>query len=197
MYYSMFPSGDEEGNLMALTAPMAVRKKKFHIGKKLSRDTSLQERFQVPLEPVRLTIKPGRENAPLPSFLSQPLPVMSKALLEVLEEAGVSNIDAYKAEIYNSDEQLVSDQYVIANIIGLVAAADLEKSKYDEDQPNKIIAMSFDALSIDAAKAHGFLMFRLAESPTTIVLHESVKEAIEEANIPYLTVAATEDIAVL
>ena len=57
--------------------------------------------------------------------------------------------------------------------------------------------MSFDSLAIDEAKAKGQLMFRLAESLSTILVHESVKKALEHAQIPLIEFYEPEHFAAL
>lgn len=49
------------------------------------------------------------------------------------------------------------------------------------------MSADIDSLVVDPAKADGALMFRLAESVNTILLHESVCDAIEAAGIDTLT----------
>lgn len=200
MYYTIGADTDENGLMVGFTiADDDVEDIELDEGKKLyprSHPTA-KDREKEPEEPIRLEIKAGREKAPLPSFLSQPFPVMSKQLLDVVRAAGVNNIDAYKAEFYYADGTLVVGEYFVINVIGVVAAADMNKSVYDPNQPDKLIAMSFDSLTIDQSKTYSFLMFRLAENIVKIILHEQVKEAIEKANIPYINLYKTEDIAIL
>jgi hypothetical protein len=76
--------------------------------------------------------------------------------------------------------------YKAINIIGLVAAADLSKSKYHAPSGTPLIDTDFDSLAIDESKARGLLMFRLAESVNAIVVHESVRAHIEKHNIPHI-----------
>ena len=45
----------------------------------------------------------------------------------------------------------------------------------------------FDTLTIDAKKAGGILLFRLAESENAIVVHERVKKGVQAAGIPGMT----------
>src|SRR3954469_19463154 len=103
MYYVLAPAEDEEGRLMGLTYEPDHRARSFVRGQRLVADETLQVWERPPQEPIRLTIKPDREDAPLPSFLSQPVPLMSKQLFATLSAAGVDNIDVYRAEIYFKD----------------------------------------------------------------------------------------------
>jgi hypothetical protein len=134
-----------------------------------------------PSEPIRLTIKKGREDAPLPTFLREPVPLMNNRLLSVLRSAGVDNFDVYRAELHYEDGALASDAYYVFNLIGLVQAADLDKP----------------AFAVDPRAARGLLMFRLAENVSTILVHEKIKRAIEAAHLPLIRVLKTEDVAML
>jgi len=197
MFYIIDAAGDSDGNMIGFTFDdSALRRVEFQEGKKLSSDENVSTSKRAPIVPIRLNIKEGRENAPLPSFMSQPAPIMSKELLETVRAAGVNNIDAHKAELYYADGKLASNEYFIINVIGVVEAADLSKSVYDEDQEDSLISMGFDSLSIDKDKTFGFLMFRLAENIVEIVINEQVKEAIEKAKTPYIRISKTENVAI-
>jgi hypothetical protein len=197
MYYFLFPDTDESGNMMGLEYRPDHRARSFVDGRKLVSEPSLQPWRQPPQEPVRLRIKQGREDAPFPTFLREPVPLMSKALYEIIRSAGVDNIDVYRAELYYSDGRLASDQYYVFNLLGLVKAVDLSRSKFDRGQPDRLISMGFDSVVIDRSAAGDFLMFRLAENVTTIVIHERVKRAIEKAGVPLLRADPTENVALL
>ncbi len=82
-------------------------------------------------------------------------------------------------------------------MVGVITAADLANSKFDPEQPENMISMGFDSLAIDSDKTKGALMFRLAESITTILVHEQVVKAVEAAGIPLVRFFKTEDIAIL
>jgi hypothetical protein len=69
--------------------------------------------------------------------------------------------------------------YMAVNIIGVVAAADLGQSVYEDPWGQGQIDMDFDSLVIDPKKAGGGKLFRLAECVSGIVIHRSVKEYLE------------------
>ena len=119
-------------------------------------------------------IKEGRENSPMPNFLEEPLTLMSKKLFGVLRQAGVDNIDVYRTVLYYPDGRVASEDLLAFNLIGKVAAADLDKSIYDKEQPDSFIAMTFDKLEVKDALPQSLLMFRMAESVTTILVHEKI-----------------------
>src|SRR5205814_1623569 len=51
-----------------------------------------------PAQPIEVEIDPDFLGA-IPEFTDEPLPLMSKRLLKGLQDAGVSNLDVYSAEI--------------------------------------------------------------------------------------------------
>lgn len=152
----------------------------------------LGRRFEPPMpEPVRATVK-MRKKSVLTELVKVPLPLMSARLHRVLQEAGVSNLDVYRAEIKDEDSGQIHADHLAFNIIGVIAAADLAKSIYvAPDGP--MVSVDFDSLAIDAARARGALMFRLAESVSGIVVHESVRKAVEAAGIDGLSFTVPAD----
>jgi len=54
-------------------------------------------------------------------------------------------------------------------------------------------AMNINSLTIDESKTRGALMFRLAEAVNGIVVHKSVKNAIEAAGVDTLTFIPPEE----
>lgn len=66
------------------------------------------------------------------------------------------------------------------NILGLVAAADMQKSIATVHDGIPLIDVDFDELVIDEKKTKGIKMFRLAESTNAILVHESLRDALIE-----------------
>jgi Immunity protein family (Imm11) len=197
MYYALSPTADKDGDMMALIWKPDTRGRTWITGAKYNSDAATPPHKRPPPEPVQLTIDKSRQKAPFPTFLRMPVPLMHNKLLEVVRGAGVDNIDAYRAELFYPDGKLASSDYHAFNLLGLVKAADLGKSKFDPEQPNRMVAMGFDSLVIDPNAAQALLMFRLAENASTIVIHERVKAAIEAAGIELVAMHRTEEIAVL
>ena len=109
-------------------------------------------------------------------------------LRDALRKAGVDNLQAFETTLQLSPGEAVpQDLYVAVNIVGLVAAADLGRSAVSPGTPERLISTDFDSLAIDAGRAHGLLMFRLAENTSAVVVHRSVKDAVERAGIVTLT----------
>ena len=138
---------------------------------------------QIP-SPITFSLRPynrhsADDSAHMPSYFRGKAPIFSDDLLEALRECGVDNLVTYPCEITDPDDGRVYKNYKSVNVIGLVAAADMEKSnatvhpngpaRYDVD---------FDGLTIDKSKANGFLFFRLAESTNAIIVHQQVKDML-------------------
>lgn len=149
------------------------------------------ERFEVP-PPVPLRPKlRARSKSVLAELWKAPLPLMSERLHRVLLDCGVDNLDVYAVVLTDPRTDLSFSNYVAFNLIGVVAAADLSKSIYSApDGPMR--SVDFDSLAIDETSARGALMFRLAESVSGIVVHESIKLAIESSGIDTLTFISPE-----
>jgi hypothetical protein len=96
-----------------------------------------------------------------------PITVMSQRLHEVLVRAGVDNLAVYPATLRDPETGTVHTDFVAFNLIG----------KRPKAEPG------------------GALLFRLAEAVNVIVIHDSVRRAIEEAGIDTLTFIDPEDFA--
>ncbi len=121
------------------------------------------------------------------------IPVMSQRLCKVLLNAGVDNLELFPATLKNKQTGQVFDYYVY-NILGLVAAMDLEKSSYENYKTEGTFAdTTIHELAIDDSKVKDLLLFRLAENVSTIMVHESLKKAIEEAGITTVSFIKPED----
>src|SRR5687767_14787133 len=131
-----------------------------------------------PNVPIVARIKPGYEHSEPPVFDEVPQ-VMTGEFLEALRSAGVDNIDSYDATLQSEDGSVVLSGYKAYNIVGLVSAADLEKTEFSPDNPSRQIDASLRGLVVDETKARGLLLFRLAESVDTILIHDSVKAVLE------------------
>jgi hypothetical protein len=108
----------------------------------------------------------------------------------------VDNLVTYNAAITDPDDGRIHTNYKVVNIIGIVAAADMQNSLATPN-PNgpPIIDVDFDRLVIDDAKAGGYLMFRLAESTNGIIVHEHVRNVLLDAGFQDLAFHDTRTIA--
>lgn len=101
-------------------------------------------------------------------------------LIAALEAFGVDNLDKYPVSITDPDDGKVYTNYKAVNIIGVVSAADMNKSKYELSDGIPLVDVAFDELILKENDIQDLLMFRLAENLTTILVHESVRDYLLE-----------------
>ena len=97
--------------------------------------------------------------------------LMSKRFLEILQGAGVDNLQVFPAIVKSEEDESVWNDYFAVNILGMISCADLSKSTYDEIMPGHYI---FDELAIFPEKTNGALLFRLQEHSPTIIMHRDI-----------------------
>lgn len=119
------------------------------------------------------------EESPPRGFEGMTIPLWSRDFVKLLRGAGVDNFDLYEAVIESESGMRWSD-YHAANVIGIVAAANMAKSRATEilPAPGGMPFARFQNLVIDADKVAAFDMFRLAESPSTLIVSERVTRAL-------------------
>jgi hypothetical protein len=137
-------------------------------------------------EPLEFELDPAYPGK-LKPFYKGRIPLMRDDLIAALRTGGVDNLQLFKAVLTNPFENTEHTDYKAFNIIGAIAAADLERSKAMFPQRARKIDMTFDTLAIDEGKIGGPLMFRLAESVNAIMVHAKVKRVVEESGIPGMT----------
>ncbi len=108
------------------------------------------------------------------------IPVMSQALLAVLARLGVDVLQTFPAVIVNRRRKLRWDGYLAANILGIVACADVARSEHTPigTWPNGLLMGDFTNLIIDPARAGRHELFRLAESPHMIIAAERIVDGL-------------------
>jgi hypothetical protein len=117
--------------------------------------------------------------AQLQHFVSNVVPVFSDLLVKAMRSAGVENFQVFPAVLRNPEVGENWDGYWVFHEIGLIAAASLEKSKADtimagDSSGVATPLMGFHTLVLDKEKTRNEAMFRLAEDPTTLLIHERV-----------------------
>lgn len=133
---------------------------------------------KVTSSPWPYTLEPDMEEGLLMSDFYRGDSLMSNRLIATLRDAGVRNFQVFPAAITNTESQEVRSDYSAVNIIGLVSCADEDTS---ESTP-LATKQFFLKLVIDPSRAHDLLVFRLAESPMEILVHERVAKVIEAGN---------------
>jgi len=151
--------------------------------------------------PIKFSLEPfnphsADDSQHMPSYLEAAAPLFSDALIQALTECGVDNLEVYPVAIRDPDNGEVFTNYKAVNVIGLIAAADMETSNATV-HPNgpPIIDVDFDGLVIDENKAHDLLFFRLAESTNAIIVHETVRNYLLNKGFTDLAFYETEKVA--
>jgi hypothetical protein len=118
-----------------------------------------------------------------------PIPLMSRRLVAGLQAAGVNNLQTFDTELVSPPGKTPPrrDHYLAVNIVGCMNAADLEKSETRTAVSETGTSMDFHSLAVDMEKTRGQLMFRLAENVSAVLVHESVKAALDAAGFTTLT----------
>jgi hypothetical protein len=102
--------------------------------------------------------------------------LMSARLVEAIRGAGVDNLELFPAVITHKATGKIIDDYLVVNVLGLVSAADLGASKGRPLAAGRY----FEELVVDPGKARDLLIFRLAESPIEILVHEKLARVITD-----------------
>jgi hypothetical protein len=165
---------DMKGGMLLTSIPRPHRRQSWTMGQRFT---------TAPTLPVMAEITKGYETATPCSYVDVP-PIMSVGLYETLVHAGVTNIDAYDAVLRSEDGAVTVKGFVAFNLIGLVAAADLGASRFAAGSSSRHLDASFDSLVLDTERIAGLRMFRLAEFSSAVIVHRSIKAAIEAAAIP-------------
>ena len=160
----------------------------------------IPENEKIP-DPITFNLKPqskwASDHGPhMPSYLRAAAPIFSDELLEALRDCGVDNLVTYPCEITDPDNGHVYTNYKSVNIIGLLSAADMQKSNATV-HPNgpAMYDVDFDGLVIDPSRTMGQLMFRLAESTNAIIVHQQVKDFLLDRGFTDLAFYETEKVA--
>lgn len=182
MYYVLDCHPPFDADFYYFEADPTTRALRWRRGQKFSIESSRPE-FRPPGDPIVMTTEPDDRLRIHPEYESQPIPFMSRRLVEAMREAGVDNLDTYALELRNLRTGEVGLDHLAVNIVGMVSAADLSASDVDNSIPEVIF---FNSLAVDEDRARGLLLFRLKESITTVLVHEKVKRHLEVSGIDTL-----------
>jgi len=140
----------------------------------------IDQDFNLPLTYV-LRAKPGNLKS---MYEAMAFPIMSDDLVEALQAAGVDNLQLFDAVVEDPRTGTVHKNYKAFNVVGVVAAADMDRSVMMGTTASRMIDADFESLAIDDAKAAPFKLFRLAESVSAIIVSGEVRAEIERRAIP-------------
>jgi len=120
--------------------------------------------------------------------------LFSRRLRELLAYVGVDNIQYFPIRIDNPVTGTFSEDYQLANIVGLVSCIDIERSdlKMNPDDGSKID--SIDSLVLKEENMHDFKLFRAAEYFPIIIARHDVRQACLDAGISGIQFLKPEDV---
>ena len=172
MYYQL----DEKGDIYYEDAGHIDTYPELPRGVDLTGGERIDLKLDVPLR-FRMDPEWGKD---MTLMMGVQILLMRKDLIKALQEVGVDNLQLYDAVIENPYTGKDVMDYQAVNIIGLVAAADLDQSNYKAFSDPPTVDTLFRNIVIDESKTGGALMFRMAESVSTIIVHQRVKEHLEK-----------------
>ena len=129
-------------------------------------------------------------------------PLWRDDFIQAVRDCGVSNFETFDVKIINPTnaaliQELVAEgvsyldnsyvdaggvftNYKAVNILGLIAAADMDESVATVHDGIPLIDVDFDELVVDETKTLGVKLFRLAESTNAILVDETLRDALIE-----------------
>jgi uncharacterized protein DUF1629 len=140
--------------------------------------------FTKPLpEPVVFPVSNTDEHPPR-GMEGISVPVWSGALLRCLQGAGVDNLQVFHAILRNDAGREWRDYFAV-NVLGAVScmAKSTEATRVAE-RPSGMPFMKVHKLVMDPARAAGLELFRLAESPTMLLMHQRLLDALDKSAPP-------------
>lgn len=139
--------------------------------------------------PIRYVIE-AEDEGELGAYYDTGAPLMSDELIETLRRCGVDNLELRDAVISEEVSGIEHHTHKAVNVVGMVAMADAGRSSISSIEG---LANWVHKMVPNTDMARGALLFRLKEGPGRIVVHSSVKEAIEARKLPLLRFTALED----
>ena len=129
---------------------------------------------KAPSQPLVYLVSSTAANPP-PHFESETVPVMSRLLLGELHGLGIDNLQTFEAVLRNPDSGEEWPDYAAVNVVGLISCASPRSTgTVLATQVGGIPLMLYQELLIVPALARGTRLFRLAESPQTLLMADDV-----------------------
>lgn len=142
-------------------------------------------RFLDPLPELEVVIDENGQGIPaddLTIFKNRCL-AHSQKLRKVLRDTGVDNIDYYPLCIRNTITDEIYQSHKAANILDMIYCIDREIANLDIDTENPYNIWYVNRLALIHERLGDTLIFRLGELPWIVIVHRTIKEAVEAAKI--------------
>lgn len=106
--------------------------------------------------------------------------MFSKRFIELLIGMGVDNVQYLDAEVtYEPTNQKLP--YKVANVVGIISGLDMGESDVVLSPQGNVIEI--ETMCFDEDKLSGHKIFRLQEHIMLLIVHRSIKEAVESAGL--------------
>lgn len=135
---------------------------------------------------------PGRGEIPV--FFKTPAFVVRKDFADALKEGGVDNIDYYELTLRDLETGQTWNTHLVANVIGVVDAIDMEASEVSSDSPPET-AVLFDKIVISEQKCRGLKIFRPRHKQTSLLVSQELRDFIEARHFKHVEFVDPEDYA--
>lgn len=183
MYYMLECYGPDEEDMAAIGDWPHFEGVNWNLGRVITKP--------IPM-PIIVELDPQFPGLMMPMFDSGVL-LFSDEMISALHQSGVDNFQCFDAIVKDIINNIEYKNYKIINIVGVIAAANLDASVYEAHGGATLVDTDFESLVIDEGKAKGQYMFRLAEAVNGIVIHEHVKKILEQHNIQHLDFVPPEE----
>ena len=122
----------------------------------------------------------------LPHYLGDEVPLVSSTLIQAFKLAGIDNFQVFPAQLVNPETGQSWDNFFAFNVLGLIKAANLDHSDFDElmeagDDDEVPALLAFREIALDKDKVPSTaLMFRMVENPGNLIVHEHLVDILTE-----------------
>lgn len=175
MYWIWSTEADDEGDCRIYSRPDAIQ------ANDLSFDDGVPMSGDLPM--IEILIREDERGRLTDNLIAEGTTglVLNSRLRSLLKQVGVDNLHYYPVELVDEVTAERNTDYELANILGAVSCIDAGQSDIEYGPDGAIHFI--ESLVLDASRIRGLLMFRLQEYLPIIVVHETVKERLEEAGI--------------
>lgn len=135
-------------------------------------------------QPLIYLLDPDYPGSPKPLYKECAIPAMRDDVADALRQSGVDNIQYFQAILRDPKSGREYSDYKSFNVVGIISCADMGSSQLMGTSDSTMIDADFSGLVIDESKTGGALLFRLGESVSAIVVHQRVRDSIEQRAIP-------------
>jgi hypothetical protein len=135
---------------------------------------------EMPDEPIELLQEPGTGRN-LPDFIQTVFAMLvNNSLRSTLIEFGVDNIQYYPVVLKNTKNKVMSEDYSIANVVGMLDCIDIDQSEYEIDPFRKRYYCTMSRIVLDPKRMeNGPKLYRLDRYTDILMIRSDLAEAIE------------------